>query len=66
MKPSLISPHLSASRQISQSDVADAKAAGFRSILCNRPDGEAAEQPPFAAIAREAGRFAASAKPIVV
>ena len=29
---------------------------GFRSIMCNRPDGEAADQPPAAEIRAEAER----------
>src|SRR5271167_518690 len=57
MRPSLLSPDLSASAQLSLADVAEAKVAGFRSILCDRPDGEAADQPLFAAIAGEAARL---------
>lgn len=57
MRPSLLSPDLSASPQLFLADVAEAKAAGFRSILCDRPDGEAADQPLFAAIAGEAARL---------
>ncbi|MFZ0209065.1 MAG: sulfur transferase domain-containing protein [Roseiarcus sp.] len=57
MRPSLLSPDLSASPQLSLADVAEVKAAGFRSILCDRPDGEAADQPLFAAIAGEAARL---------
>ena len=36
---------LSVSVQLSVEDVAAAKAAGFRTILNNRPDGESADQP---------------------
>jgi len=57
MRPSLLSPDLSASAQLFLADVAEAKAAGFRSILCDRPDGEAADQALFAAIAGEAARL---------
>jgi sulfide:quinone oxidoreductase len=49
---------LTVSPQITASDIADIKAAGFRSVLCNRPDGEEAGQPAFATIeaaARAAG-----------
>ena len=56
MRPSLLSPDLSASPQLSLADVAEAKVAGFQSILCDRPDGEAADQPLFAEIAEEAAR----------
>ncbi len=31
--------------QITADDVADLAKAGYRSIVCNRPDGEAADQP---------------------
>lgn len=68
MRPSLLSRDLSASPQISPADVITAKAAGFRSILGNRPDGEAADQPPFAAIAREAAQLGLQSRyvPIVL
>ena len=45
-----VTNELSVAPQISIEDVAAAKAAGFRSILCNRPDGESADQPGFKAI----------------
>ncbi len=53
-----ITPLISVAPQITVEDIAAAKAAGFRSILCNRPDGEGADQPSFAEIdaaARAAG-----------
>ncbi|MBF9034393.1 TIGR01244 family phosphatase [Rhodobacterales bacterium HKCCE2091] len=49
---------LTVSPQITAADVAELKAAGFRSIVCNRPDGEGSDQPGFAEIeaaAKEAG-----------
>ncbi len=55
IEPSKISPRLSVAGQIAAEDVADLKARGFRSILCNRPDGEGADQPTFAEIAQAAG-----------
>ena len=36
--------------QISVDDVAQAKAQGFQAIVCNRPDGETADQTPAADI----------------
>ena len=42
-----VTDELSVAPQISLADVAAAKAAGFRSIICNRPDGEEANQPAF-------------------
>ncbi|MCA2011297.1 TIGR01244 family phosphatase [Cereibacter sphaeroides] len=47
MDPKKISDTLSVSPQISLADVAEAKALGFRAIICNRPDGEGADQPTF-------------------
>ncbi|WP_238365153.1 bifunctional protein tyrosine phosphatase family protein/NAD(P)/FAD-dependent oxidoreductase [Mesobacterium pallidum] len=40
-----ISDDITVSPQITADDIPAIKAAGFRSILCNRPDGEAADQP---------------------
>ena len=42
-----ISGSLSVSPQISASDVAQIAVDGYRAIICNRPDGEAADQPLF-------------------
>ena len=42
---------LSVSPQISAEDVQSIKDQGFRSIICNRPDGEGADQPSFDEIA---------------
>ncbi|MHA6263835.1 bifunctional protein tyrosine phosphatase family protein/NAD(P)/FAD-dependent oxidoreductase [Arenibacterium sp. CAU 1754] len=49
-----ISPDLTVSPQIHADDVAQLKADGFRSIICNRPDGEGADQPNFEEIERAA------------
>jgi sulfide:quinone oxidoreductase len=38
---------LSVSPQITAEDVAAIRDAGFRAIICNRPDGEGADQPNF-------------------
>lgn len=38
------------SPQIAADDLAAIQAAGFRSVLCNRPDGEEPQQPDFAVI----------------
>ena len=40
-----ITDEFSVSPQIGVSDVADIAAAGFRAVICNRPDGEAPDQP---------------------
>ncbi|WP_374391823.1 TIGR01244 family sulfur transferase [Sphingopyxis sp.] len=49
-----IDARLSVSPQIRPEDVPAAAAAGYRSIICNRPDGEEAGQPTAAAIAAAA------------
>ncbi|MFZ5956534.1 TIGR01244 family sulfur transferase [Pseudomonas knackmussii] len=40
--------------QIRPEDIPELAAAGFRTLICNRPDGEAADQPGSDAIARAA------------
>jgi len=40
--------------QIQAADLAAIKAAGYRSVICNRPDGEEFGQPPVAEIAAAA------------
>ncbi|WP_296762777.1 bifunctional protein tyrosine phosphatase family protein/NAD(P)/FAD-dependent oxidoreductase [Sediminimonas sp.] len=58
MDPKKISDALAVAPQISASDVADLASQGYRAIICNRPDGEGADQPTFeeiAAAARDAG-----------
>ena len=49
-----LTPALRVSPQIDPADVAGLAASGFRSIVCNRPDGEEAGQPSAAAIAAAA------------
>tara|TARA_R110000751_G_scaffold172928_3_gene279334 strand:+ start:42497 stop:42919 length:423 start_codon:yes stop_codon:yes gene_type:complete len=53
-----ITEQLSVSPQILASDVAYIAGIGFRSIICNRPDGESPDQPGFSEIetaAKKAG-----------
>jgi sulfide:quinone oxidoreductase len=52
-----LTPELSVSPQIQSADIAGLQAAGFRSLVCNRPDGEGNDQPLFAEI-EEAARAA--------
>ncbi|TDL91269.1 bifunctional protein tyrosine phosphatase family protein/NAD(P)/FAD-dependent oxidoreductase [Meridianimarinicoccus aquatilis] len=47
MDPKPISPELSVSPQIAPEDIAQLAADGYRAIICNRPDGEGADQPTF-------------------
>lgn len=62
-----ITDDFSVSPQILGSDVPAIAAAGFRSILCNRPDGEDPGQPEFDAVAAaaEAAGLSVRAVPIV-
>jgi sulfide:quinone oxidoreductase len=62
MQAKPINHTLSVSDQLVPTDMAAVAAAGFRSIICNRPDDEAADQPSFAVIeaaAEKAGLVAA-------
>ncbi|MFM9939714.1 MAG: TIGR01244 family sulfur transferase [Hyphomicrobiaceae bacterium] len=54
MEPKKLSNELTVSAQIAVTDIAAIKAAGFRSVVCHRPDGEAADQPLFREIQTEA------------
>lgn len=42
--------------QLAPEDIGGLKQQGFATVVCNRPDGEAGDQPPFADIAAEAHR----------
>jgi len=58
MQINKVTDALSVGPQIAASDVTAIRDAGFRAIICNRPDGEGADQPNFEEIeaaAREAG-----------
>jgi sulfide:quinone oxidoreductase len=62
MNPKSITPTLSVSEQVQPQEIAALAAAGFKAIICNRPDGEGADQPSFAEIeaaAKAAGMQAA-------
>lgn len=45
---------LSVSPQLTAADIEAVREAGFQAIVCNRPDGEGADQPSFDEIARAA------------
>lgn len=49
-----LTSELSVSPQIAVSDLTGVKAAGFRSVVCHRPDGEGVDQPLFREIAKAA------------
>jgi sulfide:quinone oxidoreductase len=46
-----ITDDFSVAPQIRVADVAAIAAAGFRAVICNRPDGESADQPPSGDVA---------------
>ena len=50
MEPKQISEDFFVAEQIEPSDLPAIAEAGFRAIMCNRPDGEDADQPSFAKI----------------
>ena len=49
-----INKSISVSPQIMPEDIADIAAAGYKSVICNRPDGEGPDQPVFAEIEKAA------------
>lgn len=53
---------LSVSSQIRPEDLPALQQAGIRAIICNRPDGEGPEQPPFSQIEQEAHRLGIEAR----
>lgn len=57
MKLSKISPFLSVCDQLTEQDLGIAAANGFKSVINNRPDGEAEDQPPSDALAAAAERL---------
>jgi sulfide:quinone oxidoreductase len=58
---------LTVSPQIQADDIETIKSAGFRSILCNRPDHEEPDQPAFSAIksAAEAAGIEIRYQPVI-
>ena len=62
MQARKITDQLSVSPQIQPAEVAEAKEAGFRAIVVNRPDGEGADQPTFAEIAAAAKKAGIEAR----
>ena len=62
-----INGQISVAPQIRAEDLADIAQSGFRSVICNRPDGEGADQPTFEEIEAAATKFGLEARylPIV-
>jgi len=49
-----LTAELSVTPQIVSADMRAVAEAGFRSVICNRPDGEGSDQPVFSEIERAA------------
>lgn len=54
------------SPQITEADLAALRDKGFQSIICNRPDGEGADQPTFPEIAATANKLGIDARHIPI
>jgi sulfide:quinone oxidoreductase len=54
MKMQELTAQLYVASQVAPGDMAAIRAAGIRAIICNRPDGEAADQPGFSEVAAAA------------
>jgi sulfide:quinone oxidoreductase len=52
-----LTAELSVAPQLTLDDLPDLARAGFRALICNRPDGEGADQPGYAEIERLAGEL---------
>jgi sulfide:quinone oxidoreductase len=55
LKP--LTPELSVAQQIGAADLAAIAQAGFRSVICNRPDGEGSDQPVFSELEQAASEL---------
>lgn len=61
-----LSAHFSVMPQIEPIEIADLSARGFKSIIGNRPEGEAPDQPAWSSLVAEAERQGMSARQIPV
>ncbi len=61
-----IDDHYSVSPQISSEDIKTLAEMGFRSVICNRPDGEGMDQPTFAEIEASAHKAGMEARYIPI
>jgi sulfide:quinone oxidoreductase len=66
MKTKPLNKNLSVAGQVSIADMTDLAAQGFKSLICNRPDGESNDQPTFAEIAAAAKAAGLEARHIPV
>ena len=61
-----LSPEFAVTGQITPEQVPAIAAAGFKSIVCNRPDAEGPDQPAFAEVARAAEQAGLQARHLPV
>jgi sulfide:quinone oxidoreductase len=66
MQVKQLTSDISIAGQIAPSDVPELAAQGFKSIICNRPDGESRDQPPFEAVMQAAGQAGLSTRYIPI
>jgi len=66
MQVKRLTPELAVGPQVDPADVDTIAALGFRSIIVNRPDGEAPDQPDFASIEAAARRHGLDARHVPV
>ncbi|MHA7775289.1 protein tyrosine phosphatase family protein [Roseibium sp. M-1] len=57
-----INAQISVAPQIRPEDIADFARQGFRAVICNRPDGEGADQPSFEEIEAAAKKLGLEAR----
>ncbi len=61
-----LSPEFAATGQITPDQLPEIAAAGFKSIICNRPDEESPGQPAFSEVARAAEQAGLQARHLPV
>ncbi len=61
-----LSPNFAVSPQILPAELPAIAAAGFKSVICNRPDGEDPGQPSFEAVAQAAAQAGLQARHLPV
>jgi uncharacterized protein (TIGR01244 family) len=57
VKVTKLTPNISVAHQLTEQDLEQAAAAGFKTIINNRPDGEAPDQPRSDELAAAAQRL---------
>ena len=61
-----LSPNVSVMPQIEATDIADLAARGFKSIIGNRPEGEAPDQPAWSSLVAETALHGMAARQVPV